>query len=96
MYRRNSNDSVDVLIDSTGVNIYHTGGGHSKENSNTRKFNGFDQVRKLHIAVDLNSKDVLAVEMTSGIKADSELLPVLIDKIPNAIRSVYADGAYQN
>jgi len=85
---------VDVIIDSTGINIYHTGGGHSKENGYFRRYKHHDQVRKMHVALDPESKDVLSMEMSSGSTADSTMAPILLAGIDSSISGVYADGAY--
>lgn len=85
---------VDVLLDSTGINIYHTGGGHSKENSRARQHNHFDQVRKMHVALNPKTKKVLSIIMSKGTIVDSDVAPTLLTRIPCFIGSIYADGAY--
>lgn len=85
---------VDVLIDSTGINIYHTGGGHSKENSCSRKYKRYDQFRKLHVAYVPQNKKIAAIKMTCGKTTDGHTAPILLKAIPFDIGAVYADGAY--
>jgi hypothetical protein len=85
---------VDVIIDSTGINIYHTGGGHSKENGKFRQYKHIEQVRKMHVALEPVSKDVLSMQMSSGSIVDSDVAPILLARINCSINAVYADGAY--
>lgn len=86
--------TVDILLDSSGINIYHTGGGHSKENVGDRKYKHYSQVRKMHIALNLETKDVVAMHMSSGSTADSTAAPIVVAKIAGRIDSIYADGGY--
>lgn len=86
--------SVDILLDSSGINIYHTGGGHSKENVGDRKYKHYSQVRKMHVAMNLETKDVVAMHMSGGTTADSAAAPIVIAKIAGRIDSIYADGGY--
>jgi hypothetical protein len=87
-------DVVDVVIDATGINIYHTGGGHSKENGKCRLYRHLNQVRKMHVCMDPKSKDVLAMQMSKGSTSDAEVAPILLSGIPYRLGVVYADGAY--
>lgn len=92
--RASSIGKVDVVLDSSGINIYHTGGGHSKENGGDRKHKHYSQVRKMHIALNLETKDVVAMHMSSGSTADCAVAPIVIAMLPDPIDSIYADGAY--
>lgn len=92
--KQKDNNPIDITIDSTGINIYHTGGGHSKENGNARQFHGYDQVRKMHVAVDIKTKEALSMKMTHGKESDGKIAPQLLGDISCSIRSVYADAAY--
>jgi DDE family transposase len=92
--KSNTTDPIEIAIDSTGINIYHTGGGHSKDNLETRKFKHLEQVRKLHVALNPETKEVLAMQMTEGHIADGDVIPNLLNDIPDYIEKLYADGAY--
>ncbi len=94
--QRNKAHKIRVLIDSTGINIYHTTGSHSKENSATRKLHGRQQTRKMHILLDAETRNVLAMEMTSGVAHDSTPVPGLLRAVKQKINAVYADAAYDS
>ena len=85
---------VSLLIDSSCINIYATGGGHSKANAETRLYKHYDQVRKLHIMLDLKTGDVLDMEMTEGAASDHLSGVPLIENCDLLIHSVCADAAY--
>jgi hypothetical protein len=48
----------------------------------------------LHLAVDPNSHEILASELTTNEIGDSSLVGPLLRQIPGSIASVLADGAY--
>ena len=85
---------VSLLVDSSGISIYATGGGHSKENANTRRYKHYNQVRKLHVLLDLETGDVLDMEMTEGAASDYLSGERLIENCELPIGSVWADTAY--
>jgi transposase len=92
--QRNKMGKIRVILDSSGINIYHTSGSHSKENSASRQLHGRRQTRKLHIVLDIESKDILGMEMTSGVTHDSMPVPKLLSDIKLNVSKVYADAAY--
>lgn len=61
---------VDIIIDSSTINIYNTGGGYSKANATNRSYKHYAQVRKMHVALDLAHKDVLSYAYSQGAFSD--------------------------
>lgn len=49
---------------------------------------------KLHLGVDEQTGEILAALVTTNKISDGELLPELLDQIPDDIDQVSADGAY--
>jgi hypothetical protein len=81
---------VHVLIDSTGLEVY--GAGQWLENkhvSNSRR--GW---RKLHLALDADSGDIIAHVMTDQDAGDASQVEPLLDQINGPIGQFAADGAY--
>lgn len=87
---------VSLLIDSSGINIYATGGGHGKANAKTRLHKHYDQVRKLHVLLDLETGDVLDMEITEGATSDHLTGVALIENCNLCIESIYADTVYDS
>lgn len=85
---------VKLVIDSSGISIYATGGGHGKKNATTRRHKHYDQVRKLHVLLDLETGNVLDIEMTEGTGSDHLSGERLIENCDLPIESVYGDAAY--
>ena len=58
-YRVNKDyvENIEIAMDSTVISIYSNSAQHNKDNVETRKYNGTDQVRKLHAALDIDSKE---------------------------------------
>ncbi|MEI2774268.1 MAG: transposase [Candidatus Competibacter sp.] len=51
---------------------------------------------QLHLAVDAENHEVIAVELTAAFVGDAEVLPELLDQPPTAksVVSMAADGVY--
>jgi hypothetical protein len=81
---------VHVVIDATGLKVHGAGewlaeihGGRGKRTW-----------RKLHLAVDPESGEILASELTTTEEGDAALVGPLLEQITGPIASVIADGAY--
>jgi hypothetical protein len=89
--RRHTADShIHILIDSTGLKIY----GASQwleEKRSTKSRRGW---RKLHLAVDANSGEIIAHSLTDQETGDASQLEPLLDQIDDEIGQFTADGAY--
>ncbi|MBE7158240.1 MAG: IS5 family transposase, partial [Rhodospirillales bacterium] len=89
---RPSSGALHLLVDSTGIKLRGDGEWH-------RRKHGRDRPRrwlKLHLAVDAESLQVRAIEVTDGDVGDSSMLPHLLDQISpqETLSQVTADGAY--
>ncbi|WP_353272006.1 hypothetical protein [Wolbachia endosymbiont (group A) of Nomada goodeniana] len=63
---KNNMEDIEIAIDSTGISIYNNTPGHSKENSEDRKYRSYEQTRKLHVMLNTNSKKAIAVKYSNG------------------------------
>src|SRR5919107_5198960 len=81
---------VHVVIDSTGLKV-HGAGEWLAERHGER---GKRTWRKLHLAVDPDSGEILASELTTSEEGDASQVGPLLEQIPGPIASVIADGAY--
>lgn len=50
--------------------------------------------RKLHIAVDIDTHEIIAAELTLSGVTDLEVLPNLLKQTRRAIKAISGDGAY--
>lgn len=92
---RPSEQARHVVLDSTGLKVYGEGEWKVKKHGAGKR----RVWRKLHLAVDEATGEVLAVEMTDGDAADGPLLPALLEASHQAggsIGQASADGAYDS
>ncbi len=81
---------VHVVIDATGLKVHGAG----EWLAETHGERGKRSWRKLHLAVDPDSGEILASELTTTEAGDAALVGPLLEQITGAIASVIADGAY--
>jgi hypothetical protein len=85
-----SNAGHVVSLDSTGLKIH----GQGEWNRKKHKQKDRREWVKMHLAIDNESMQILAVESTADDVHDCEVFDTLIDSIPNQIDKALADGAY--
>lgn len=83
---------IHVLIDSTGLKIY--GAGQWLEDKHGVK--APRQWRKLHLAVDADTGEIIAEVLTDQNTSDISQLAALLEQIAAPIASFTADGAYDS
>jgi hypothetical protein len=90
-------DDLILAIDSTGIKITNRGQ-WMDEKWNVQNRKGF---LKIHVAVDIKTKEILALEVTDEKVHDGKILKKLVNNVldnqgKNKIKSVLADGAYDS
>ncbi|GAA4159029.1 hypothetical protein GCM10023069_01640 [Shinella granuli] len=81
---------IHVLIDSTGLQVYGAGQ-WLEEKHGLKSRRGW---RKLHLALDADSGDIVAHVMTDQDAGDASQVEPLLDQIEMPIDQFTADGAY--
>ena len=76
---------IHLLIDSTGLRIHV---GHLRKPPRNRAW------RKLHLAVDSDTGEILASDLSSRRTPDCAQVGALLEQINDPLASVSADGAY--
>jgi len=79
-----------VVIDSTGIKVYGEGEWKTRQHGISKRRTW----RKLHLAVDEATGEILSSVVTDNSCHDSEVLGELLDEIEDPISQVDADGAY--
>jgi Transposase DDE domain len=87
---RTATGPVNVVIDSTGLKVF--GAGEWQREKHGGK--GHRTWRKLHLAVDPETGEILTSELTTTEDGDASQVGPLLDQISGPIASVTADGAY--
>ena len=79
-----------VVIDATGIKIYGEGEWKTRQHGTSKRRTW----RKLHLAIDEQTGEILAVEVSFNDKKDGQLLEPLLEQIEDDLEQVSADGAY--
>ncbi len=78
-----------TVIDSTGLKVFVKASGKSKAWPERRRI-----WRKLHLAVDSKTHEIICADLSLNNVTDSEAFPGLIRQTHRKIRAASADGAY--
>jgi IS5 family transposase len=88
--RRQPGEGIHVVIDSSGLKVYGEGEWKTRQHGISRRRTW----RKMHLAIDEATGEILAVVTTERAVGDCEKLPELLQAISEPIQQVSADGAY--
>jgi hypothetical protein len=84
-----ANGPLHLVIDSTGLKLFGHGEWDEEKHGRARR-----SWRKLHIAVDADTREIVACVLTDNAADDAGQVPALLKGIADEIASVTADGAY--
>jgi len=89
---RSSDEPVIVAVDSTGVSVHKSEGWVERRHGKKKRY------VKIHLAVDVETKDALAMIVTTDGTHDSRVFPELLRKAERSgkVSKVIADGAYDS
>lgn len=90
--RRPTGKALHLVVDSTGVKIYGEGEWKVRQHGYSKRRTW----RKLHLAADEATGEIVAAVVTTNSFKDSQVLPDLLDQIDDAVKQVSADGAYDS
>src|SRR5919202_5835345 len=80
---------LHLLIDSTGLKLFGKGEWDGEKHGRARR-----SWRKLHVAVDAETGEIVASVLTGNEAGDAGQVPILLEQVEGEIASVMADGAY--
>ncbi len=83
------NSPIHLVIDSTGLKLFGQGEWDEEKHGRTRR-----SWRKLHLAVDAGTGEIVACLLTDNAADDAGQVPALLEAVEGEIASVLADGAY--
>ena len=79
--------SLHLVIDSTGLKRFGRGEWQDHKHGRARR-----SWRKLHLALDADAGEIVAIILTGNEADDAAQVPVLLDQVDGEIASVTADG----
>lgn len=88
--RQKNNEPLHVLVDATGLKVY----GEGEWKVRTHGVSKRRTWRKLHIAMNARTGEILATVSTTSYVSDKEVLPNLLEQIREKIKIVGGDGGY--
>lgn len=88
--RRPRTGATHVVVDSTGLKIFGEGEWKVRQHGVGKRRTW----RKIHLAVDETTKDIIGIEVTTADWHDSEVFPDLLAQVDGEVGQVSADGAY--
>ena len=90
--RREKSAPLHLVVDSTGIKVYGEGEWKVRQHGYSRRRTW----RKLHLAVDEATNELVAAAVTTNSFKDSQLLPDLLEQVAGEVSQVSADGAYDS
>jgi hypothetical protein len=81
---------LHVLVDSSGVKVFGEGEWKVRQHGWAKRRTW----RKLHLAIDAETQQVVAALVTTPDWSDDEILPELLEQIDEELEAVGTDGAY--
>ncbi|PMK01482.1 IS5 family transposase [Vibrio sp. 10N.261.55.A7] len=79
-----------IAIDSTGLKVFGEGEWKVRKHGNEKRRTW----RKLHLAVDVDTNEVIRAEVSLVSVGDSEVFPTLLNPLRRKVQAVSGDGAY--
>ena len=83
-------EPLHLLVDSTGLKIYGEGEWLDQKHG----IRSHRRWRKLHLGMDADTHEIVAVELTPDDVGDVSEIPHLLDQVGADVASMTADGAY--
>jgi hypothetical protein len=89
---KGSGEDVVIAVDSTGVSVHKAGGWVERKHGKKKRY------VKVHLAVDVETKEALAMLVTTDGTHDSRALPELLRRAEHygRVSRVYGDGAFDS
>ena len=83
---------LNVAVDSTGVKIYGAGEWRVRYRQLERR----REWRKLHLAIDAQTQEIVAHVMTSSHEGDADQTAPLLDQVKRPVKELLGDGGYDH
>jgi Transposase DDE domain len=87
---RRRRGKIHLVVDATGLKVYGEGEWHVRTHGKSKR----RQWRKVHIAVDEGTLEIKAVEVTASTVGDKQMVPELLEQVPDPIGQVSGDKGY--
>lgn len=92
LHRYSPKETLHAVFDSTGLKVFGEGEWKVRQHSYSKRRTW----RKMHLGIDENSKEIVAVVLTTNNVGDGEILPDLVEQIDEKLEQASGDGAYDS
>lgn len=80
----------DIVIDSTGLKVFGDGEWKARKHGVSKRRDW----RKLHIAIDPKTGEIVAEELTDNDKHDGDQVEAILEQVDGHVERFFGDGAY--
>ena len=87
-----SGKKIDIAIDSTGLKLYGEGEWKVRKHGTSKRRTW----RKLHIGIDVNTQEIVCVELTTNAEDDAVVAGRMLKEHIDKVNSFRGDGAYDD
>lgn len=89
---KGSDEPIAIAVDSTGISVHRAGGWIEREHGKKKRY------VKIHFAVNVETREVVAMEVTTDDTHDSKVFPKLLEEAERhgKVVKVYGDGAFDS
>lgn len=89
---KDSGESIAITVDSTGIKVEKAGGWVERKHGKKKRY------VKLHFAVNVETRDVVAMELSTDDMHDAKALSKLVEEAEENVEvaKLYGDGAYDS
>ena len=92
----NSSEVLELASDITDVNVYTTSGYHQRRHGKESLCRKKDPWKKIHLVLDVGKQQIIAMAFTESNVNDCEVVNEAAKQIKTKVKSVRADGGYDN
>lgn len=85
-------ENIEIAIDSTGLKVYGEGEWKVRKHGVSKRRTW----RKLHIGIDTDTQEIVAVELTTNGEDDASTATKMLEGKTDKLRSFRGDGAYDD
>lgn len=90
--RWQSGEKIAIAIDSTGLKVYGEGEWKVRKHGVSKRRTW----RKLHIGIDLDTQEIVSVELTANGEDDAAVATKMLKEKVEKVKSFHGDGAYDD
>lgn len=81
---------IDIVVDSTGLKVFGEGEWKTRTHGKSKRRTW----RKLHLSVDPDTHEIVAVVLTENSSHDADVVTEMLEQVKQPVKNFYGDGVY--